>query len=160
MAQKAEIQYVSQFYDYGESASQKKKRRKQEREEKPVKIHTFHVDLVALCGILSALVLLSALIFGGLHLNGMWRQNRDMSRYLSQLKTDNAQLMHAYSGSYTLEDIRTMADTLGLVPESEMEVRYVRVTHPEPEPEPTYLDNVLWFLKGLFSNNSEGVPVE
>lgn len=154
VAQKAEIQYVSQFYDYGSDKHKKKKKKVPKDfvpDKKPVKIHTVTLDPVALCGILSAVVLCAALIFGGLSLNAQWREHVALKQYLVQLKTDNSALRHKFSLSYNIEDIRTMADTIGLVPEDEIEVRYVRVTPPEPKPRKDPFENLKWFLKGLFA---------
>ena len=154
MSQKAEIQYVSQFCAYGSDDTKKKKKKQPkdfDQRKKPVKIHTITLDLVALCGILSALVLCAALIFGGLSLNSMWKEHVALKEYLVQLKADNSELRHKFSTSYKLEDIRTMADSIGLVPEEEIEVRYVRVTPAETEPKPGPFDDLKWFLKGLFA---------
>ena len=159
MAQKAEIQYVSQFYDFG---SDRKKKKKQPRHlpKKEVKIHVISIDPVALCGIFSALVLLAALVFGGIHLHFMWQDHVAVKDYLDQLKVQNAELQHSFSTGYNLDDVKTMADSYGLQPEDEMETRYVRVTPPKVEPEPTWFDDVKWFLKGLFAHTAPGVPVE
>ena len=161
MAQKTEIQYVSQFYDCG-SDRERQKKKKQARllRKKEQKIHVISIDPVALCGIFSAVVLLAALVFGGIHLHFMWRDHMAVKDYLSQLKVQNAELQHSFSISYNLDDIKTMADSFGLQPEEEMETRYVRVTAPKVPPEPTWLDNVKWFFKGLFAHTAPGVPVE
>ena len=159
MAQKTEIQYVSQFYDCGSDRSRKKKQVRHFK-KKEQKLHVVSIDPVALCGILSAAVLCAALIFGGIHLHLMWRDHVEVRDYLDQLKTQNAELQHAYRESYNLDEIKTMADSFGLTPESEMETRYVRVTPPKPQPRKTWLDDAKWFFKGLFAHTAPGVPVE
>ena len=161
MAQKAEIQYVSQFFDYGSDDKPQKKPKKKKPfvPRRPEKIHKISLDPVALLGIVSAVVLCAALIFGGLHLNAMWKEHVALKDYLSQLKVENAELQHNFSVSFNLDEIKTMADSIGLVPESEVETRYVRITPPQPEPEPGFLDNLLWFFKGLFAYDPES-PIE
>lgn len=158
VSQKAEIQYVSQFCGYGSDEPKKKKKKKVEK--KPQKIHVFHLDPVALCGIFSAVILAGALIFGGIHLHIMWKDHVAVKEYLGQLKTQNAKLQHDFSASYNLDDIKTMSDSLGLQPETDMETRYVRVTPPAPKPRRTWMDDVKWFFKGLFAHTAPGVPVE
>lgn len=160
MAQKAEIQYVSQFFDYGsENKPQKQPKKKPTQPKKEARLRKVSLDPVALLGIVSAVVLCAALIFGGLHLNAMWREHVALKDYLSQLKVENAELQHNFSVSFNLDEIKTMADSIGLVPESEVETRYVRITPPEPEPEPGFFDDLKWFLKGLFAYNPE-TPIE
>ena len=161
MAQKAEIQYVSQFSGCGSDDKPKKKRREKEflPQQKEQKLHKVPVDLVALLGILSAVLLLCALIFGGFHLNRMWKEHTQMKEYLGQLKSRNATLQHEYNSTVKIDDVKTMADSIGLVPESESEVRYVRVTPPEPRPKETWKDDLQWFLDGLFGEIPEGAEI-
>ena len=56
-----------------------------------------------------------------------------------------------YRSQYDLEDIRVKAAALGMVPKSELEKRTVYVTVPQPEPEMTWLEEIQWFLNGLFA---------
>ena len=161
MAHKAEIQYVSQFCDYGskEESAKLPEKKKPYVPRRPRKVHSVSLDPVALLGIVSAVVLCAALIFGGLHLNAMWKQHVALKDYLAQLKVENAELQHNFSVSFNLDDIKTMADSIGLVPESDVETRYVRITPPEPEPEEGFLDDLRWFFKGLFAYSPE-TPIE
>ena len=152
MQRKTEIQYVDQFYVYGSEALAAKK--KQEKlvlpREQHQKVHKIYIDPVALLGIVSALVLLTALIFGAVKLNTLWQEHHAMENYLSELRLENANLEHNYRISYDLEDIKTMASAIGLVPQEEVETRYVRVTMPAPKPKHTRMDDIKWFLNGLF----------
>ena len=156
MSQKAEIQYVSQFCNYGSERDFRKKKKKKKPKDfdqgaaKVQKLHTISLDPVAILGIIAALVLFFALLFGGLSLHSMWREHVGLKEYMTQLKSENSNLRHQYSTSYNLDEIRTMADSIGLVPEEEAEVRYVRVTPPDREPEKGPFDDLKWFLKGLF----------
>ena len=155
MAYKPEIQYVGQFYTHGSEALAPKKAAKKApaflEKEKTRKVRKVYLDPVAFCGILVAVVMLTALVLGAVQLYDVWQDHYAMEEYVSQLKRENAELAHNYHISYDLDEIRKFADTLGLVPMEEVESRTVRVTIPEPEPERTWWDNVLWFFDGLFA---------
>ena len=151
MAQKPEIQYVGQFYVYGSEAPAPKKQEARvliprKRKEK---VHKVYIDLVALAGIASAVVLLTALIMGGIRLNTMWQEHHLMESYVSHLKLNNATLEHNYKISYKLEDVEKAAADLGLVPESEVETRFIRVTVPPKKEKWSVFDNIRWFFQGL-----------
>ena len=74
-----------------------------------------------------------------------------IERYLMDLKEENALLDHNYRSNYDLEQIRTTALALGMVPATEANTIVVKVTMPEPEVEPTQWDDFIWFMKGLFA---------
>lgn len=155
MAQKPEIQYVGQFYVHGSEAvaprqKQKKTPRAQTR-EKPRKIHRIYVDPVATVGILVAVVMLTVMVIGAIHLETMWEEHHAVNELVSELKRENAALEHNFRLSYDLEEIRKLAETLELVPISEAQVQEVRITPPVPKPERTWWDDVLWFFEGLFA---------
>ena len=56
-----------------------------------------------------------------------------------------------YRSGYDLEEIRSAALSLGMIPAEEAQMRSFTVTMPVQEPEPTFLENLQWFLKGLFA---------
>ena len=60
-------------------------------------------------------------------------------------------MSHLYRSSYDLEDIKTKAVSMGLVPKSELQTMSVTVTMPEPEVEPTRMEEIKFFLEGLFA---------
>ena len=53
--------------------------------------------------------------------------------------------------SYDLEDIKTKAQAMGLDPKSELQTLSVEVTVPVPETEPTRMEEIRFFLEGLFA---------
>ena len=152
MTQKPEIQYVGQFYVYGSEAVAPKKKEVKELipKEKKEKLHRIYIDPLALVGIVAAIGLLTALIMGGIRLTRMWEQRNYLESYVSYLSVDNATLHHNYRISYDIKESEKMALDMGLVPESEVETRYVRVTVPEHKQEPTVWENIKWFFEGLF----------
>ena len=156
MSQKPKIQYVGQFYIHGSEARQLEleAKRKQAKSKLPLErlrgVREISLDPVAIGGILTALVLL-AVIVGALQLKDDWADYRVMDSYVSRLSSQNAKLTEEYRSQYDLEDIRGKAEALGLVPQEELETRSVYVTVPQPEPEPTWWENLQWFLEGLFA---------
>ena len=157
MSQKPKIQYVGQFYIHGSEARQlelqeKKKRAKSKLPlERLRKVEVVYLDPVAIFGIVTALVMLTVMLLGVLQIRDDWEEYRVMSNYVSRLNSENAQLQADYRSQYDLEDIRVKAQALGMVPKSELEVRTVYVTIPQPEPEMTWLEEIQWFLSGLFA---------
>ena len=157
MNQKPKIQYVGQFYIHGSEARQlelqeKKKHAKSKLPlERLRKVEVIYLDPVAFFGIVTALVLLAVMTVGVLQIRDDWKDYQTMSNYVSQLNSENAELKADYRSQYDLEDIRVKAEALGMVPKSQLEVRTVYVTIPQPEPERTWLEEIQWFLSGLFA---------
>ena len=157
MSQKPKIQYVGQFYIHGSEARQLElqEKKKQAKSKLPLerlrKIEVVYLDPVAIFGIVTALVMLTVMILGVLQIRDDWKEYRVMSNYVSRLNSENAELQADYRSQYDLEDIRIKAQALGMVPKSDLEVRTVYVTIPQPEPEMTWLEEVQWFLRGLLA---------
>ena len=157
MSQKPKIQYVGQFYIHGSEARQLElqEKKKQAKSKLPLerlrKIEVVYLDPVAIFGIVTALVMLTVMILGVLQIRDDWKEYRVMSNYVSRLNSENVELQADYRSQYDLEDIRIKAQALGMVPKSDLEVRTVYVTIPQPEPEMTWLEELQWFLSGLFA---------
>ena len=157
MSQKPKIQYVGQFYIHGSEARQLElqEKKKQAKSKLPLerlrKIEVVYLDPVAIFGIVTALVMLTVMILGVLQIRDDWKEYRVMSNYVSRLNSENAELQADYHSQYDLDDIRIKAQALGMVPKSDLEVRTVYVTIPQPEPEMTWLEELQWFLSGLFA---------
>ena len=156
MSQKPKIQYVGQFYIHGSEARQlelqeKKKAKSKLPLERLRKMEVIYLDPVAIFGIVTALVMLTVMILGVLRIRDDWEEYRVMSNYVSRLNSENAEMWADYRSQYDLEDIRAKAQAMGMVPKSELEVRTVYVTIPQPEPEMTWLEEIQWFLSGLLA---------
>ena len=157
MSQKPKIQYVGQFYVHGSEARklQIEEEKRQAKTKLPLAkipaIEKIYVDPVALAGIAVAVVMLVTMVLGAVQLKKDWDQYEKVSAYVSELKRENARMSHAYHASYDLEDIRTRAVSMGLVPKSELQTMAVTVTLPEPEVEPTRVEEIKAFLEGLFA---------
>ena len=156
MSQKPKIQYVGQFYIHGSEARQlelqeKKKAKSKLPLERLRKMEVIYLDPVAIFGIVTALVMLTVMILGVLQIRDDWEEYRVMSNYVSRLNSENAEMWADYRSQYDLEDIRAKAQAMGMVPKSELEVRTVYVTIPQPEPEMTWLEEIQWCLSGLIA---------
>ena len=157
MSQKPKIQYVGQFYIHGSEARQleQEAKRKQAKSKLPLErlrsVREINLDPVAIGGILVSLMLLAVMIVGALQLKTDWANYRVMDSYVSRLSSQNAKLTEEYRSQYDLDDIRSKAVALGMVPREELQTRSVYVTVPQPEPEPTWWENLQWFLEGLFA---------
>ena len=157
MSQKPKIQYVGQFYIHGSEARQleQEAKRKQAKSKLPLErlrsVREISLDPVAIGGILVSLMLLAVMIVGALQLKTDWANYRVMDSYVSRLSSQNAKLTEKYRSQYDLDDIRSKAEALGMVPREELQTRSVYVTVPQPEPEPTWWENLKWFLEGLFA---------
>lgn len=157
MNHKPKIQYVGQFYVHGSEAKQlqMQEAKRQAKTKLPLariqKIEKVYVDPVALAGIAVAVVMLVTMVLGAVQIKRDWDQYERVSAYVSQLKKENARLNHAYRLSYDLEDIKSKALAMGLVPQSDLEPVTVTVTIPQREPELTRIDEIRLFLEGLFA---------
>ena len=157
MNQKPKIQYVGQFYIHGSEARQLQllEEKRQAKTKLPMariqKIEKIYVDPVALAGIAVAVVMLVTMVLGAIQIKRDWEQYEQVSAYVSELKKENARKNHAYRLSYDLADIETKALAMGLVPKSELQTATVVVTVPEPELEMTRMEEIRFFLEGLFA---------
>jgi len=157
MNQKPKIQYVGQFYVHGSEARQLQvqEEKRQAKTRLPLAriqaIEKVYVDPVALTGIVVAVIMLVTMVLGAVQLKQDWDQYEQVSAYVSELKRENARMSHIYRSSYDLEDIKTKALSMGMIPKSEMQTMSVTVTVPVPEAEPTRMEEIRFFLEGLFA---------
>ena len=158
MNQKPKIQYVGQFYVHGSEARalQLQEEKRQAKTRLPLariqKIEKVYLDPVALIGIAVAVVMLVTMVLGAVQIRKDWQEYERVSAYVSGLKQENARKSHAYRLSYDLEDIKSKALAMGLVPKSDLQTATVVVTMPEPEIRLTRMEEVKLFLEGLFAS--------
>jgi hypothetical protein len=157
MAQKPEIQYVGQFYVHGSEAKKLARKTEQKKAKTELPLHRFerirkvHVDVLAISSILIAAVLMVTMVMGTLSLQSSWQELRIAQEYVYELESANATLAAQYRSGYDLDEVRSAAIALGMIPAEEAQVVSLRVTVPEVQPEPTLLEDVVWFLEGLFA---------
>ena len=161
MAQKPykhNIEYIQQFYSHGAEAkviefkpvykdAPKPALPKQEKEP----VTTICIDPIAFCGIMVAVVMLVVMIAGLIQFNVICEDHAVMENYVRQLREENVLMTQQYTSGYDLEDVGTAARTLGMIPVEEAQTISIRVHVPVREPEPTFIDNIVWFLSGLFA---------
>ena len=156
MAQKHEIQYVGQFYIHGSEARKLAEEQKKKKAKTELPLHRFerirkvYVDPLAIGSIFMAAVLLVVMVSGILSMQAAQQELETAQQYVYELKEKNRELTVAYRSGYDLEKVREAALEMGMIPVEEAKVMSVRVTVPVQEPEPTLLDDIVWFMKGLF----------
>lgn len=160
MAQKPykhNIEYIQKYYSYGSEAKvvapepinqELEKPQLPKREKAPVT--TICIDPVAFCGIMVAVVMLLVTLAGMIQCSVLSRDHEVMENYVNYLREDNVLMQHQYTANYDLETIETTARALGMIPVSEAQTISIRVQVPQRPEEPGFLDNVIWFLSGLF----------
>ena len=157
MAQKPEIQYVGQFYVHGSAAKElaKKTEKKQAKTQLPLhrfeRVRKVHVDPLAIGSIVLAAVLLVTIVMGTLQLQTAWQELETARQYVYELEDTHRTLTCEYRAGFNAEEVRSAAIALGMVPAEEAEVMSITVTVPEMELERTWMDDLIWFLEGLFA---------
>ena len=157
MAQKPEIQYVGQFYVHGSEAKKLARKTEQKKAKTELPLHRFerirkvHVDVLAISSILVAAIMMITMVAGTLSLQSAWEELHIAQEYVYELESANATLAAQYRSGYDLDEVRSAAIALGMIPVEEAQVVSLRVTVPEVQPEPTLLDDIIWFLEGLFA---------
>ena len=100
--------------------------------------------------IVAALVLLMVMAFGVVEIQDDWAEYRATENYISSLNMQNSQLKLQYQQGYDLEEVKSKALGLGLVPVEEVKTMTINVTVPEPRHEETLKERILWFWNGLW----------
>ena len=157
MNQKPKIQYIGQFYIHGSEARalELQEEKRQAKTKLPLAkletIEKIYVDPIAIAGIAVAVLMLVVMILGAVQLQSDWAEYQRMEDYVTDLRTENAQLAHAYRAGYDLEDIEMKALAMGLVPGSELKTIPVTVTIPEKQPVLTWDQKVVRFWNELWA---------
>ena len=97
------------------------------------------------------LMLLVTMVVGALSLEAAWQELDNAQQYVYELQHKQRVLESEYRSGYDLEEIRSAALAMGMIPAGEAETMNLRVTVPQQEPEMTWMDEMVWFLEGLFA---------
>jgi hypothetical protein len=157
MTEKPDIEYISRFFVPGSDAPQVAPKFRDKKaqtilpEALPKKVVTLHMDPVAVCSVVVAVVLLVMMLVSVVQFEKVCQDFQSMEIELSQLRDENVNLKHDYHANLDLAFIEEQAIALGLVPVSEVQSVRVQVTIPAEKPEPTVWDDFIWFLEGLFA---------
>lgn len=151
MARKTEIQYI-RYYTDG-SAAKKLERKLPGKKNKPMlpkmpqTQYVLHVDLLAICGIAVAVVLLIMMAVGVVQLRTAQEQTRQYAQYVQKLEQHNNLLQSQYAAGYDLEEIKQQAELLGLVPIESVEQIEIQIPAPQTTPEPTLWERICGFFR-------------
>lgn len=157
MERKPDIQYIHQFYVYGSEAPAIKQQpvRKKSRFTLPLaapdKSIRISVDPMAICGIVVAVTMLILMAVGVSQYMDACESYEVMSGYVIELRNENVRLEQEYRAGYDLDDIYDKAIAIGMIPIDQAEVVTISDYVPVEEPEPSVLEDIVWFLKGLFA---------
>ena len=157
MTEKPDIQYISRYFVPGSDAPQVAPKFREKKTETalpealPQKVVTLHMDPVAVCSVVVAVVLLVIMLVAVVQFEQVCHDFQSMEIELTQLRDENVNLKHDYHANLDLTFIEEQAVALGLVPVSDVQTIRVQVTIPPVEPEPTRWDDFIWFLEGLFA---------
>ena len=159
MAKKPDIQYITQFYVPGSEAqviefkpAQKKRRAKTVLPKaEPQKKIPLPYDPAAVFGIALAVVMAILLTVNIFQLLDICKEEKLMSDRIITLQNEYVQLRDEYQSGYDLEEIKIMAEAMGLVPAEELKTVAIQVEVPVAQAEPTWWENLCWFVKGLFA---------
>lgn len=157
MAYKPEIQYIGQFYIHGSEARKlaEKKEQKQAKTTLPsqdfLRERKVHVDVLAIASLVMAAVLLVTMVVGAMGLQQAWQDMELAEKYVTLLQKEHRTLVRNYRSGYDLNQVRSAALALGMVPVEEVETRKIHVTVPQIQPEMTAWEEMVWFAQGLFA---------
>jgi len=112
---------------------------------------TLHIDPLAIAGILMAVVMTVLMAVGIANLNAATRDLRTMESYVQTLAEENLQLQQTFRDGYDLEEVKTTALALGLVPKEQVLHITIRIPPETVVEEPSSWEQFCTFLTGLFA---------
>lgn len=155
MARQPEVRYIN-YYVSGNIAYQPEKSPKtRTRTQLPAmpkaqkQLHTIDRS-AALCVVVAA-VLLIALAVSAVQFVSAKEEVAQLQHYVASLQKENQMLEQTYVEAFDPEQIKTIADSLGMIPVEDAKHMIVQVQLPVEEQEPTVWESFLVFLKGLFA---------
>lgn len=155
MAMQPEVRYINAYVS-GTAACQpeKKPQKKQSvrlpKAKKQQKL-VIPVDMVAVGGILAAVILSVALLVGLTQMHQAQQEARALKDYAISLQEENQQLQDTYTSGYNLEEIRDIALKMGMVPVEDVPHMQIQLTAPQQVQQPTAWESFWAFMVGLFA---------
>ncbi len=153
MARKNEVRYVN-FYTPGSAAYKfepdpikKKVTLPKPRRKKKILIP---LDPAAALGVVVVAVLLIMMVVGLVQLGTVQRETAQMQEYVTQLRQENDALEAQYHAGYDPEEIRQIAEAMGMIPIEQAPKVYITVPPVETE-EPSVWQQFCTFLTDLFA---------
>lgn len=155
MAKQPEVRYIN-YYVSGNIAYQPEKthshKQKVQLPRMPKeKSKQVSFDATAVCCIALAAVLMVMLAFSALQLLNAKEETAVLQSYIGTLQTENETLQDTYNAGFDLEQIRGIAQELGMIPIDQAQHMTVQVQLPVQEQEPTVWQSIWTFITGLFA---------
>lgn len=156
MAMRPEVRYINAYVS-GTAAPQpeKKPQRRPLAKLPPVKKvqqkPLLKVDVVAVAGIVAALVLSVMLVVGLVQLNQAKQEAKQLRQYTETLQSQNVQLQDTYNSGYDLEEVQSIAQAMGMIPAEQAPHIQMQVIEPKIVQEPTAWESFWTFLTGMFA---------
>lgn len=155
MAMQPEVRYINAYVSgtaacQPEKKPQKKQSARLPKAKKQQKL-VIPVDLVAVGGILAAVVLCISLLVGLTQMNQAQQEANALKDYAISLQEENQQLKDTYTSGYDLEEIRDIALKMGMVPVEDVAHMQIQLTAPQQVQEPTAWESFWAFMVGLFA---------
>ncbi len=156
MAMQPDIQYISYYMDGTAAKKMEQQVMRKVQAPKPksrkVRRRVVKVDPVALASILLAVVMFACLTVGFSYYQGCLDKNAQMGQYIEALQQENVQLQKTYDEGYDLEEIRQIAQAIGMVPRDCVENIRIDVQVPiTQEQEMSFWEAATTFLASLFA---------
>ncbi len=157
MNYKGEIQYV-RYYTAG-SAAQKLVSRQDKHPQakfvrtaaKPVRKVTLRIDPFALVGTAIAVVMVIGVLVGFFRVNRTNRTVAAMESHIAAVQAENSALKTQFEQGYDINEIKTAAHSMGLVPVEQVKHIRITVTEPEPEQKPGFWEELWEDIRELFA---------
>jgi hypothetical protein len=153
---KPEVRYINAYVSgtavpQPEEAPQKRPSAKLPPIKKTQQQKCIQVDVMAVAGILTALAMCVMLVSGLVQMNQAQKEATMFREYVAALQSENTQLMNTYTSGYDLEEVQSIAQTMGMVPVNQVPHIPVQVNVPEIPQEPSAWENFWAFLTGMFA---------
>lgn len=122
MARRPDVQYI-QMYNYGSTARkldlrtypQKQKYQLPEQVRKPQQVQKPMFDVLSLCAIAVAVVMLLAMAVGMLRVGELSRRRRELEDHIALLQEQQADLKKTYEATWDLPQTEERARQMGMI---------------------------------------------
>ena len=155
MANYTEVRYINAYVSGSAAPMMASKAQKKQSATmpkfRPKRRVVIAVDPVAVLGIVVAFVMAVMLMVGFLTLNRINEEAIVMEQYVAALQEENISLQNTYDNGYDLDQVRQIAQAMGMVSIDQVPHISLDVTVPVQEAEPTPWEAFLTFLTGLFA---------
>ena len=154
MANYTEVRYINAYVSGSAACMVQTKAQKKSAlmpKFRPKKKVVLAVDPVAIFGILVASVMVVMLMVGFMTLNRVNEEAAAMEQYVQNLQEENISLQTTYENGYDLEQVRQIAQAMGMVSIEDVPHISLNVSVPVQEAEPTPWETFVTFLTGLFA---------